>query len=582
MSAFRIDFTHPSLPTERLCFEAPLQHLVAHSEADVPGVIEAAEQASLEGYWVAGYLAYEAAPAFDSTLPTASARRHWPLAEFLVFDAADARLPECELAQPSVSTTPWCSGVNAGVLAEKIETIRAGIADGDFYQVNLTAPWQALFEGDVTDLYANLRTAQPQSFGMLLDFGHRALVSVSPELFFHRDSDGDLRVRPMKGTAPRHSDPASDLAAREALRLSEKERAENLMIVDLLRNDLSRVARAGSVEVPELFAIEPLPTAWQMTSTVTAKPRAGTGLVDVLRALFPCGSITGAPKRAAMQAICELESGPRGVYCGALGLLRPDGSATFSVGIRTVTLEGQKAVCGIGSGITFDSSAEGEIAEWEVKRRFLWRGTAPFELLETLRLENSRFPALAGHLSRLTGSARHFGFPCDTGRVHALLDSLSTVHPNGSWRVRLLLDRQGDVRVEVFPLDASPTTAHVTLAAAAMPDFRELAPDLLAHKTTERAHYPAPPAGCFDVLLYTQDGFVTEFSRGNLVYALGGQRYTPPADGRLLPGVGRAALLQSGAVVERALRIDELPACSSLCFVNALRGEIPAILAPSE
>jgi para-aminobenzoate synthetase/4-amino-4-deoxychorismate lyase len=382
----------------------------------------------------------------------------------------------------------------------------------------------------------------------------------------------------MKGTAPRHADAAEDAAAARTLRASAKERAENLMIVDLLRNDLARVAALGTVRVPELFALDALPAAWQMSSTVQCATRPGTSLAEVFRALFPCGSVTGAPKVAAMAAIAALEEAPRGPYCGAIGLIRPGAHATFNVGIRTVVIDraAGSAECGIGSGIVHDSRGPDEIAEWRVKRRFLLRATADFELLETLRLEDGSYPQRARHLARMAASAAHFGFAFDPAHTAAALDELAKRHPAGVRRVRLLCDRSGAARATACALEPTPGEISVVLAAAPLEGDAEF----LRHKTTRRDAYAAfaAPPGIFDTLLWNVRGELTEFTRGNVVIEIDGARVTPPVTCGLLPGVGRAILLERGAVVERVVRRADLARATGLWFVNSLRGLLPVRL----
>ncbi len=377
----------------------------------------------------------------------------------------------------------------------------------------------------------------------------------------------------MKGTAARTATAAADLHD------SAKERAENLMIVDLLRNDMAHVAETGSVQVKSLFDIETLPTVLQMTSTVCCRSRPETTLADVFRALFPCGSVTGAPKVAAMQAIAALESSPRGVYCGAVGIIRPNGHATFNVAIRTVAVDRRKqtASCGIGSGITFDSTAESEYAEWLVKRRFLMRATAGFELIETLRLEEGAYWLLDGHLQRLCLSAEHFGFSADPEAVRRVLDPLAAQYSSGRWRVRLQLLRDGKAKAEAHVLEPNPAEVPVALARSPIDSSSEW----LCHKTSERSIYaPHLPAatGIFDTLLLNERDEITEFTRGNVVIELDGRRVTPPLSCGLLPGVLRAELLRGGAVTERVVTRDELARATGLWFVNSVRGELPARL----
>jgi para-aminobenzoate synthetase/4-amino-4-deoxychorismate lyase len=357
--------------------------LVAEHAGAVPRVLAQAYARARAGAWVAGFVSYESAPAFDPAMAVHVPMPGLPLACFGIYgsarDLAPVRLRVAGAADGAdfCVGAPWEPSVDAATAMAHMERIRGAIARGEVYQVNLTTRLRASFRGDPLAYFHALRRAQPDGYAMFLDGGAWQLLSVSPELFFDWTPAGTLTARPMKGTAPRDADPQRDAQQMRRMLASPKEQAENLMIVDLLRNDLSRVAEAGSVQVPRLFAAEALPTVWQMTSTVSCRSRAGVGLDDVFAALFPCGSVTGAPKIAAMAAIRALEGEPRGVYCGALGLIRPGGHASFSVGIRTVMVDATlgRAECGIGSGITWDSSALGEWDEWQLKQRFLARAT---------------------------------------------------------------------------------------------------------------------------------------------------------------------------------------------------------------
>ena len=403
-----IDFLDPhqagAAPLQ-LAFGAPQQVLVAQTLEQVPQVLAQVDALSRAGHWCVGYVRYEAAPAFDAALQVHVA--DGPLAWFGVHQAplpADA-VAAPEGAEPCLR---WQPQVERATFDRNMADIHRAIAAGEFYQVNYTAPLHADFAGDARACFQALRRAQPRAYSAFIDAGAEQVLSVSPELFF--DWDGQrILSRPMKGTAARGATPVEDAANAERLRHTPKEQAENVMIVDLIRNDLSRIALPFSVKVPRLFHLEPLPTVWQMTSDVEAQTRPGTTLVDVFRALFPCGSITGAPKVQAMRQICALEPAPRGVYCGAVGLVRPGGHATFNVAIRTVTVRGNQAVCGIGSGMTFDAQPQGEWQEWQNKRMFLERASQPFELLETLALRDGVLQHLPLHLERMADAAAHFG-----------------------------------------------------------------------------------------------------------------------------------------------------------------------------
>jgi para-aminobenzoate synthetase/4-amino-4-deoxychorismate lyase len=467
--------------------------------------------------------------------------------------------------------------------------IHQAIAAGELYQVNYTAPLHGAFSGEPQTLFRRLQRAQPLGYAAFIDSGFEQVLSVSPELFFDWQ-DERLLTRPMKGTAPRGNSADEDSALAAALMASPKERAENVMIVDLLRNDVSRIAQPHTVKVPHLFTVQTLPTVLQMVSDVTAVTRPGTRLCDVFSALFPCGSVTGAPKVQAMRMIGALETEPRGIYCGAIGVVRPGGHATFNVAIRTVTLRGSQATCGIGSGITADATADAEWQEWRIKRGFLERASESFQLLETLRLEGGVFHYLDAHLARLQRAAAHFGFPFDAAVIaNAVQQSIppealdyhvagAPRHDEAIWRVRLLLDASGRAQVQALALPPSPSP--VTLQLANRP-FEEAHSEFTRFKTTHRAHYeaftPTHP-DVFDTLLFNDVGELTECTRGNIALLLDGRWVTPPLRCGLLDGVGREMALIEGRVVEAVVRVDDLPRVQALAFINSLRGWLPARL----
>jgi len=560
-----------------LAFAKPCRILVARRPEEVLPVLRDAEQAARDGLWAVGVVAYEAAPAFDQALTVREPLDDFPLAIFALYEGPGAGDGE----EGGFECSPWQQEVSPQRFDADIAKLHADIRAGRFYQSNHTTRLRAGFKGSPLALFKALRQSQPGGYGFYLDSDAWQVLSVSPELFFDWKEDGTLTTRPMKGTAPRFADQVEDARSADALRASEKEQAENLMIVDLLRNDLSRLARTGSVSVPELFTLEALPSLWQMTSTVQCQTRPGLGLADVFAALFPCGSVTGAPKVTAMQSIAEREISPRGPYCGALGLIRPGGHATFSVGIRTVLLKGEgerNAQCGIGSGITLDATAAGEFAEWQAKQRFLWRASASFSLLETLRLEAGEFPLLPRHLSRLEASANHFGFVWSEQDVRAVLTSLAEKHPKGVWRVRLLLDRKGIITTEAFPLEPTPASYAVAWASCPVASDNEF----LRHKTTHRAvydsHTPTPGSGLFDTLLYSERNEVTEFTKGNVIVELDGRHLTPALSCGLLPGTLRAELLEKSMISEAVIRRSDLDRATRVWFINGLRGQVPVKL----
>ncbi|MDR6521942.1 aminodeoxychorismate synthase component I [Variovorax atrisoli] len=574
-----IDFAQPhgEAGRLRLCFGAPSRVLAARTAAEVRPVLDAVEALAREGHWCVGYLRYEAAAAFDRAFAVHAA--DGPLAWFGVHDEA---LPWPDATgDAALAPIGWELDLSRADFDVRMQAIHRAIAHGKLYQLNYTAALHARFHGDAQALFMALRQAQPDGYTAFIDTGEEQVLSVSPELFFDWQDDRIL-TRPMKGTAPRGATQAEDEALAQRLRTVPKERAENVMIVDLIRNDLSRIARPFSVQVPRLFHTEALPTVWQMTSDVEARVREGTTLADVFAALFPCGSITGAPKVSAMRMIRELEPGPRGVYCGAVGVVRPGGHATFNVPIRTVTLRDGKARCGIGSGITADALADAEWEEWRHKRAFLDRAgraaTPSFDLLETLALADGELRDAPAHLARMAAAAAHFGRPWNHASVASCLDDLKARHSAGTWRVRLLLDAQGMPRAEAFAMEAPP--ARVRLLLATRP-FDEAHGEFTRFKTTRRAHYeafaPTQP-GVFDTLLWNRDGEITECTRGNIALLLDGRWVTPSLHCGLLNGIGRANRVRDGQLAEAVVRVEDLPRVQALAFVNSLRGWLDADL----
>ncbi len=608
-----VDFADPrdpAAPRLRQAFGRPSALWQAQRPEEVPAVLAAAESAAAAGAWCLGFVAYEAASAFDAALVThAPDSAQGPLAWFAAYDQP---LPWPEGEDALATAAPWldwAADLDRPAFDAALTRIQAGIAAGEAYQVNFTGPLRAALSPDEGPdqgrlLFAALQRAQPGGYAAWIDTAaaQRALaetgagqgaateapgiqiLSVSPELFFDWRGDAIL-ARPMKGTAPRGATPEEDAALAQGLRDSPKERAENVMIVDLLRNDLSRIAQPHSVQVPALLQTQALPSVWQMTSDVTARVRPDTRLADVFAALFPCGSVTGAPKVQAMQTIRTLEPAPRGVYCGAIGLLRPEPDpkapsgavrATFNVPIRTVVLQGDQAVCSIGSGITSGAEAPAEWAEWGHKRTFLERANAGFELLETLALDEGRLRHLPDHLARMHGAARHFGFPWPEAAVVDALQALATAHPEGLWRVRLRLDAYGQPTAEAYA--ATPTPSQVRLQLADRP-FLATHSAFVRYKTTRRDHYAAfaPHApGVFDTILWNAAGELTETTFGNLAVLINGEWVTPPVACGLLPGVGRTVALREGRLCEAVVRLGDLPRVQGWAFVNSLRGWIGA------
>ena len=581
-----IDFRSPDdgVAPLRLAFGAAREVLRATSLDAVVPLLARVDALARDGAWCVGYLCYEAAGAFDEALEThAPSDPSRPLAAFAIHDAPLS--DEAAFDSAGTATVRWTGGPQRDAFDTTIAEILRAIADGEVYQVNATAPLTGTLQGDPLALFAALRHAQPNAYAAYLDFGGASapddrILSVSPELFFDWRA-GRLLARPMKGTAARGATPCEDAAQSEFLRGAAKERAENLMIVDLLRNDVSRIAEPHSVRVPRLFHTEAWPTVWQMSSDVVATTRPGTSLVDVFGALFPCGSITGAPKVQAMRLINELEPEPRGIYCGAIGVVQPGGAATFNVPIRTLALREDGATtrvrCGIGSGITADATAAGEWDEWRHKRAFVDRASQAFELLETLRLDDGVFVDAEAHLARMAEAAAHFAFASPIASARAALDELRATHARGRWRVRLLADRAGLARAQAFAL--APTQAPVRVRLADRP-LAGADGEFVRFKTTQRAHYDAfAPASddVFDTLLWNERGELTEFTRGNVALRIAGRWLTPASRCGLLPGIARARLLREGIVSEATLTRDDLARADGVAFFNSLRGWIETV-----
>lgn len=598
----------------RRVFSDPVEVVQAARTEQVLPALRRIEEAVAAGRSAAGYLAYEAAPAFDEAFRVRSGNR-LPLLWFGIFEGdGDPRpSPPGTAVDPSRDTTDpsapppgeWRLEVDRATYDRAIRRIRDAIREGRTYQVNYTARMKAPFRGDASRLYERLRGAQGPGYHALLDLGRHAVVSASPELFFHL-AGRDLVTRPMKGTRPRGRwKEEDDVLARE-LRRSEKDRAENRMIVDLLRNDLGRVAEIGSVRVPELFEVERYRTVLQMTSTVAGRLGEGRGLVDVFEALFPCGSVTGAPKVRTMALIAALERSPREVYCGAVGFADgTTGHATFNVPIRTLWLDRSEGAAryGAGGGVTWDSTADAEHDELRSKTRVLTESWPDFDLLETMRLEDGRLLRLERHLDRIRGSAAYFGRPFPEARVRQRLQSVAEAHPTGRHRVRWTLDEGGSVEITVRRLDPDEEGSAGENAPGeggpgedrddsfagrrAAGEERELRPVALAdtpvdpddrflfHKTTLRSPYRAHRSAhpdAFEVLLWNPRGEATEFTRGNLVVEREGRRVTPPRSAGLLAGCFRAELLESDRVVEAPVPLEELRSATRLWMVNSVRG----------
>ena len=543
------------------------------------------------GRHVAGLLRYEAAGAFEPAVAGMAVAGMAGAGEAVAWFAAFSR---CEAVADVAALLPDPAGAFAGApqpgigwpdYARQFAEVQELIAAGDLYQANLSFRARVPVAGHPAALYAQLRQSAAAGYGALVFTGAEWILSLSPELFFTLEG-GRLTARPMKGTVPRGATPDEDRAAAAALVADPKQRAENLMIVDLLRNDLSRVAVAGSVQVPRLFEVETYPTLHTMTSTVTADAAPGSDAVDVLTALFPCGSITGAPKIRAIKALAQIEagSGPRGIYTGAIGRIDPPmegtgGSAAFNVAIRTLSWEcgAPYATIGLGGGIVADSTAPAEWAEALAKGAFVTRGQRPFDLIETMAFDPiAGLVRLERHLERLKASADAFGFAFDRHTARNELQA-ATFRLRAASRVRLVVAPGGAVAIEVAPMPSAPDRP---LSVAVVPLPVDTADFRLRYKTSDRGFYDRArlAAETDEVVFVTPEGQLTEGSFTSLFVARpDGTLATPPLADGLLPGILRAELIERGQAVEQPLRPDDL--ARGFLLGNSLRGLMPAIVA---
>jgi para-aminobenzoate synthetase / 4-amino-4-deoxychorismate lyase len=569
----------------------PVGVIEARRPSEVVGAIDAAGSAAARGLWAAGFVAYEAAPGLDPELSVHVRAADDPFAElplawFALFERKED-LPRLEPGRvdPSGSAgSPWRPSVDRATYDAAVERIRELIAAGHTYQVNHTIRLRAMIRGDERGFYRDLCLAQRGGYAAFLDLGRFRVLSASPELFFRIDGER-ITTKPMKGTAPRGRWSAEDEEIAARLVASSKERAENAMIVDLLRNDLGRICRTGSVEVERMVEAERFETVWQLTSTIEGDLRPEITLLDAFRALFPSGSVTGAPKIRTTRIIAELEDSARGPYCGAIGYLAPPGSgeprANFNVAIRTVVLDTQTrtAEYGVGGGITHDSSASGEYEEIVAKARVLTDARPAFELFESLGHEPAEgFRHLDEHLERLAASARYFGFRFELEAASAALKR-AVIEVTEPSVVRLTLGRDGALSTDVRDLPRAKEPVRVAL------DDEPVDPsDLwLFHKTTRRAPYDRrrerrPDVD--DVVLVNDRGEVTESTIANLAVRLDGVWVTPPIDAGLLPGTYRTVLLREDGLIERPVTVDELRGASKLALLSSVRGWRPAVLVP--
>lgn len=552
---------------EPMTFRSPVKVFCAYTIEEVVPCLEMVEQAIEGGYYAAGFLTYESAPAFHSAYQVHKSSK-MPLAWFGIFEEPER---QTRSSSGAYELSPWEPLTSTEEYNDAIESIKQSIATGHTYQTNYTIRLRSQFQGDDMAFFEKLKKGQASKYCAYVNTGEHSILSASPELFFQWEGS-KVTTRPMKGTVKRGNSFNEDKANAEWLYHSEKNRAENIMIVDLLRNDLGSIAKSGTVTVPQLFDIERYPTVHQMTSTVTAEVEETVTLVDMFKALFPCGSITGAPKISTMGIIADLETAPREVYCGAIGYITPDRKATFNVPIRTVIIDQStgEAEYGVGGGITWDSTSEGEYEEVLAKASLLGVERPDFQLLESLRLENGKYFLLGEHLHRLKNTAAYFGFRFDQERVNQALQNFADQRKDGTWKVRCLLAKAGEVIVEGAPIAPFEEPVQVILADEPL---RKNNP-FLYHKTTNRevySQFQSRSAEHFDVLLWNEEGELTEFTNGNLVLEIDGELWTPPVSSGLLAGTFREVLIREGKVREKVLTAADLKRSEKAWFINSVR-----------
>lgn len=580
-------------------FINPSEEIVCRAEDDIERALERLDALAAAGHHLCGYIAYEAGrglvarpsrdAASDKTL-------NHPLLHFFVFDArfaltqsqADSLLAALDPLDGPVAVHGFSESMSRADYVERAERIRAWIGAGDVYQVNLTFKRRFATEGGALGLYRRLRDLQSSEYGGFLAFPEFKLLSLSPELFVAK-SGCDMMTKPMKGTAPRGQDARTDAAIARALREDAKSISENIMIVDLMRSDIGKLARVGSVRVDNLLEVQTFETLHQLISTVRGEVEADLGPAPVMRALFPCGSITGAPKQRAMQIIDELESEPRGVYTGAIGFVTPQRDLQFNVAIRTCLVRDDGVgEIGVGSGLLFESDPAAEYAECLLKSAFVERVNGAFRLIETMVFDATRgaLRHVDRHAARLRRSAAAFAFALDEARLAQAIAALEARAPTGPEQlvVRLLLSQNGAIDIETRATTPLPEGARRIDLCPIRVDETSC---FLRHKTTERrlyesAYAAASARGSVDVLFFNRAGEATEASRHNLFVWKKGTLITPPARCGLLPGVRRAILLEEagGDCLESPLFARDLLEADKILLTNDVRGALEVELSP--
>jgi para-aminobenzoate synthetase/4-amino-4-deoxychorismate lyase len=585
-----------------LLFERPLGRIVAWTRNEVTSALAQVDVERSRGRHVCGTIAYEAGGFGTGSGPTRRTRPNavartadgLPLVDFYSFDdvvaMTTAEVTEWLARRYAAAPRAAVHGVSwtetRDTYRAKIATIKRQIQSGETYQVNFTFKCKFGLEGTALALYRNLRSRQRVEHGAYVCLPDREILSFSPELFVRKQGEV-LTCKPMKGTGPRGGSDEEDTEIVARLKVDPKTLSENVMIVDLIRSDLGRIARVGSVRVEGLFDVETFESVHQMVSTVRGEIDAGVRLADVMGSVFPCGSVTGAPKVRTMEIIDALESEARGVYTGALGWVAPNGDYTFSVPIRTLVVRGGRGEMGVGSGIVHESDADAELDECFLKARFLTRSNEGLRLIETLRFDSTsrQLVAVDGHLRRMKASAEFFGFAFDPAHVRAVVDRAVAPHATSTCKVRILLSIDGDVEVSVEPLVRLETPRGTTPWVMVSPRPIDSTSCFRRHKTTARELYDEEHAACvaaggYDVLFLNERGELAEASRHNVFIEKGGALLTPPLAAGILPGIARQQVLDDPQTkaIEATLSLEDLRAADRIWLTNSVRGLVEVVL----
>ena len=561
-----IDFKELGL---RHIFTKPLKELKTRDLDQVETLLREAEAYQETGYYAVGYVSYEAAPAFEKKLAVHPA----PLmGEYLLYFTIHEKvetLPFPEDYEAVDLPANWQEEVEAPAYRKAIETIQHHIRQGDTYQVNYTVQLSQELEADPLAIYNRLVVEQKAHYNAFIQHDDVAILSISPELFFEQD-DRLLTTRPMKGTTRRGLTSQADLKEAAWLEADPKNRAENMMIVDLLRNDMNRISEIGSEQVTHLCQVEQYSTVWQMTSTIESRLRPEVDLVQTFQALFPCGSITGAPKISTMEIIQQTEVAPRGVYCGTIGILLPKGKRIFNVAIRTLQMQGHQAIYGVGGGITWDSKWESEYQETKQKSAVLYRQEPRFDLLTTGRIHQGELTFLEQHLTRLREASRYFAYPYDEPKLlKELQEELARLDSNLDYRCRIALQKNGTAQLEITELTDLPASY---LQAQLRKQTAPLDRPFTYFKTSQRDHLIQSDR---EQIYFLEDETLLETTIGNLILEIKGKLYTPPAHLPILDGIYRRHLCETGQVEEKLLTLKDLEVADRVYACNALRGLYP-------